>query len=142
MNLFVRAYLNFLEKYLNKGAYLMFMNKKGVQLSIQTMILIVLGLIVLVLLIWIIRGQISKGGSQYFNISETAAGEAKMDKCKSGFFTRRQCAGSCGSIVDDYFWHNIGKLDCKTGTCCERGDIKPPELRPKTDEKKETDKKS
>lgn len=118
------------------------MKKKGVQLSIQTMILIVLGLIVLVLLIWIIRGQISKGGSQYWNISETAMEEAKSNKCKSGFFTHRQCAASCGSIVDDYFWHNIGKMGCPSGICCERGDLKPPELRPKTESKPEAAKQS
>lgn len=110
------------------------MKKKGVELSIQTMILIALGVIVLVLLIWIIRGQISKGASQYWNISETATGEAKADKCKAGFFTHRDC-GDCGTMESssDYYWHNIGKMDCKTGTCCERGDLKPKELRPKAE---------
>ena len=105
-----------------------FMDKKAVQLSIQTMIIVILGLIVLVVLIFIFRGQISKGASQYFTIGESAAKEASTTECGSGLFVERKCAPNCAALNTGFYWKAVGIRGCdKKGTgqiCCERGEAK------------------
>jgi hypothetical protein len=104
------------------------MKKRAVQLSTQTMILIILGLIVLVVLIFIFRGQVSKGAKQYFDIGEQAAGEADIEKCSGGLIVERKCATNCKDLEKDsvYFYYAIGKKNCDEGyVCCERGEVNP-----------------
>ncbi len=114
------------------------MDKKAVQLSIQTMILVILGLIVLVVLIFLIRGQISKGASQYFDIGESAAKEASIKECSSGLFVERKCAPSCTGLTQNskYYWKSVGIRNCKEEICCERGELKPESQWPKKEDKK------
>ena len=110
------------------------MDKKAVQLSIQTMIIVILGLIVLVVLIFLIRGQISKGAAQYFKIGESAAKEAATDICESGLFVERQCSANCADLTKNskYYWKSIGIRGCTKGEiCCERGELKPESQWPK-----------
>ncbi|MBD3303944.1 hypothetical protein GF343_02275 [Candidatus Woesearchaeota archaeon] len=116
------------------------MDKKAVQLSVQTMIIVALGLIVLVVLIFVFRGQISKGAQQYFDIGESASEEADPDKCVSGLFVERDCASSCSKLAQEgkYYWTSVGIRGCKNGEiCCERGELKPESQWPKKEEKQE-----
>ena len=124
--------MHFLENFIYVVEYFTCMKKRAVQLSTQTMILIILGLIVLVVLIFLFKGQIGKGAKQYFDIGEQAAGEADVEKCSSGLIIDRQCAKSCSDLEKDsiYFYHAIGKRDCEKTQgagyiCCERGEINP-----------------
>ncbi|MBW3001716.1 hypothetical protein KY338_00980 [Candidatus Woesearchaeota archaeon] len=119
------------------------MNKKAVELSVQTMIIVALGLIVLVVLIFVIRGQISKGASQYFDIGKSAAEEAATDQCKSGLFVERKCAQNCASLDSGFYWKAVGIRGCDESKgagyiCCERGEAKVQ----KADDKKADDKKT
>lgn len=112
-----------------------FMNKKAVELSVQTMIIVVLGLIVLVVLIFLLRGQISKGASQYFKIGESAAKEASTTECESGLFVERKCApNNCVGLDSGFNWKAVGIRGCdKKGSgqvCCERGEAKPQKQEP------------
>ena len=93
------------------------MDKKGVELSIQAIIVLVLGLIVLVILIIVIRGQIGKGTLKYTNITAEAEKEFKGDRC-TGFLLPRICADSCpkGYEID----LGTGFKDCKLKHCCEK----------------------
>lgn len=119
------------------------MNKKAVQLSVQTMIIVALGLIVLVVLIFVFRGQISKGAQQYFDIGKSAAKEAATDKCVSGLFVERECADSCSRLTQEgkYYWTSVGIRGCEKGEiCCERGELKPESQWPKKEEKKKDEK--
>jgi hypothetical protein len=117
---------------------MIFMDKKAVELSVQTMIIIALGLIVLVVLIFVFRGQISKGAQQYFDIGKSAAEEADPNKCESGLFVERKCAGSCSALDGKYYWTSVGIRGCEGGKiCCERGELKPESQWPKTEEKKD-----
>jgi len=116
------------------------MNKKAVQLSVQTMIIVALGLIVLVVLIFVFRGQISKGAQQYFDIGKSAAEEADPNKCESGLFVERECADSCAGLTQNskYYWKSVGIRGCEKGKiCCERGELKPESQWPKKEEKKD-----
>ncbi|MBW2973347.1 hypothetical protein KY346_03060 [Candidatus Woesearchaeota archaeon] len=105
------------------------MKKRAVQLSVQTMIIVALGLIVLLVLIFLIRGQIQKGAGQYFDIGTKIGKEAELEKCQGGFFTTKQCATNCikdPKLDENYYWEDIGPKDCKAPTpvCCQRGDKK------------------
>ncbi|VVB81066.1 Uncharacterised protein [uncultured archaeon] len=69
------------------------MNKKGAEFAINTVIMIVLGLIVLVILILVVRQQVTKGASQYTQIGEQAT-----------------ATGGCASFLEG--------RSCVKGTAC------------------------
>lgn len=51
-------------------------DKKGAEIAISTIVMIVLGLAVLVILILVVRQQVTKGAGQYGEISESIGGGA------------------------------------------------------------------
>lgn len=91
--------------------------KKGQGLPINTMILIILGLIVLGALIWVFQTQIRKGIAGYEQVGEQ--GKITADKC-ANLILQRSCADSC---PDNYKavptppsgWKDTGGCT----TCCE-----------------------
>ena len=94
------------------------MDKKGGEMSIQAIIMIVLGLVVLVILIIVFRGQIGKGTLKYQNLSEEAFQEAKGKVCE-GFLLGRECMPTSCSTG---YRKALGKgwTDCNQGeVCCE-----------------------
>ena len=108
------------------------MQKRAVELSIQTIVVAVIALIVMILIILIIRGQLGKTVSQYFGISEQAAAEANTTlKCESMFNPNRKCMTNCAPVdvpggkgQKVYYIERTGTgtwSDCKPSEkCCER----------------------
>jgi len=95
--------------------------KKAQGLSLQVIIIAALSLVVLVILIIIFRQQIGTGAKRYTDIGQSAEDEVKGEKCIS-FITARQCSTDAPS--EDFGWIDVGKKDCKTGSCWERGEKK------------------
>ena len=97
------------------------MDKRGTQLTIETIIIAILAIVVLIILIMVLRTAIGKSVAQYLGFGEQAAQEANASNVKcSSFFAQRVCAKAVPN--NDYYWNNLGKADCKDGTCYERGD--------------------
>ncbi|MEM4247462.1 MAG: hypothetical protein QXF14_04025 [Candidatus Woesearchaeota archaeon] len=96
--------------------------KRGQGLSINTIILAVLGLVVLVLLILIVRTQLQKGSQKYVNITGEAEKEARAkDVCETIFALRsRQCAEP-GKCPANYQPLSGSWQDCQApkSVCCE-----------------------
>lgn len=109
-----------------------FMSKKGIELTMQTIIVAVLMLIVLVVLIMVFRGQIGKSSQRYFAIGNQSEQELQAtDKCMT-LFGNRRCLNECpveeikvpGGESRYVVWTPVpagakGWSDCKA-TCCER----------------------
>ena len=93
--------------------------KKG-DLSIQTIIVAILGLLVLIVLAFIFRDQITKAASNYFSIGKDATDSAQGNKCVSILTAgNHKCADKC-----DGEWHELNTAtkwtDCKERKCCEK----------------------
>ena len=94
------------------------MNKKGVSLQVNMIIIIVLGLIALVIAIVFLRTQITKGAEKYEEIG------AALEKCE-GLFKNRECMASCPSPEQKVRPIGSGWADCGKGEkigkpdCCE-----------------------
>jgi hypothetical protein len=95
--------------------------KKAQGLSLQVIIIAAISLVVLIILIIIFRQQISIGSKRYLDIGQSAEDEVKGEKCTS-FITARQCSTDAPS--EDFEWVDVGKKDCKEGSCWERGEKK------------------
>jgi len=93
-------------------------NKKAAGLSINMVILIVLGLIALIIAVVFLRTQVTKGAEKYESISES------LDKCE-GFLKGRECKASCpaGKEIRPIAgaWADCGKEEGKKDKpkCCE-----------------------
>ena len=89
------------------------MNKKGAEFAVGTIVMLVLGLVVLVILILVVRQQITKGAEKYTDIRE----EATIKKeCTSP----RTCSNECRPDQHEVFsltgvWANCGPNQ----SCCE-----------------------
>ncbi len=103
------------------------MDKKAIEMTMQTIVVAAIALIVLFTVVIIFRAQISKTTQQFFGIGQQATSELNATSCAGGFFSTKKCAVDClTDIKDGYYWHSVGALDCKGGqVCCERGDPKP-----------------
>jgi hypothetical protein len=94
------------------------LNKKGVELSTNLIIIIVLGIIVLIVAVIFFRTQVTKGAEKYDTIS------SGLDKCES-FFGNRECRVSCDNFGKEVKpiggdWADCGKGNLKDKTkCCE-----------------------
>jgi len=97
---------------------IVFMNKKGIELSINSIVIIILALLVLVVLFFVIQKGISDGTNKYFNFSESAEKEITSDKTCAKMFSGRVCLPGCDSktMVD---W-GTDWTDCKGAHCCEK----------------------
>jgi len=110
------------------------MNKRAVELTMQTIIIAVLMLIVLVILIMVFRGQIGKAVQRYFAIGNESEQELRStDKCATIFGSRR-CLDSCpaptpitaGEETKYVVWAPVplpagaSKWSDCNATCCER----------------------
>jgi len=91
------------------------MNKKGAEFAVGTVVMIVLGLAVLVILILVVRQQVTKGSQGYSDISDQAT--VNPTKCTSIIMDRRCVAsGECtGRKVPP---PQGGWTDCTQGTVC------------------------
>ena len=94
---------------------------KKAQISMQMIIMAILGLIVLIILIFVFKDQIGRVSKTYFGITEQTEAEAKGEICQSMFGGKR-CMTSC----QDPYKYDLGKdfSDCKKKgmTCCATED--------------------
>ncbi len=95
--------------------------KKGQGLPVNTMILIILGLVVLVIIIILVQQQVKKGSTKYTNLSDEA--EIRSDKC-GNLFMGRACSNSCDPAKGQkQVYRPTGDWeDCKEqkkAACCE-----------------------
>lgn len=96
-------------------------NKKGAEFAIGTVVMIVLGLAVLIILILVVRQQVTKGSQGYSEIG----GQAKLDSdnCKS-IILGRSCVPSVNCDTSKgmkQVYSPLGQWkDCKApDVCCE-----------------------
>jgi ABC-type sulfate transport system permease component len=85
------------------------MNKKG--LAMQTLVVAILCLVVLVIMIYVFKTQITESMEKYTNIANQAEETASSDKC--GFLSGTRCTttpGDCETV----------QLQCpEKQTCCK-----------------------
>lgn len=99
----------------------MMKNKKGAEFAIGTVVMIVLGLAVLIILILVVRQQVTKGAQGYSDIGGQA--ELNPTKC-TNIILGRSCttAQQCASAGGRYFSSSPQGAwqDCGAGQgCCE-----------------------
>lgn len=84
-------------------------NKKG-EISLQMIILAILGLVALIILIFVFKDQIGRVSKTYFGITEQVEAESKGEVCES-LFGGKKCMAAC----DETYKHNLGTdfSDCK-----------------------------
>ncbi|MBS3135417.1 hypothetical protein J4401_00475 [Candidatus Woesearchaeota archaeon] len=97
--------------------------KKG-DLSINMIIMIVLGLIVLIILIAVFKEQITKGAEAFLGIGKDAKDGAEGKKCMT-FAATRKCVSSGNPPKCDEGWREYPPgqdkfTDCTRGICCEK----------------------
>jgi hypothetical protein len=100
------------------------MNKKAIELAMQTIVVAAIALVVLAVVIIVFGTQISKTAQQYLGISEQAAGEANVtNKCQT-MFGSRVCAKDCQTTSNKTTYVPVPGdwADCKSKSmvCCER----------------------
>jgi len=105
------------------------MNKKAIELAMQTIVVAAIALVVLAVVIIVFGTQISKTAQRYLGISEQAAGEANVtNKCAS-LFGSRTCVAECkqqpvpGNESRFIYYATVPGTwsDCKSpNVCCER----------------------
>jgi len=91
--------------------------KKGQGMSINVLVMAVLGIVVLIIIIMVVRNQITEGSARFTAIGEKAD-IGSLDKCDNIILGRscvpqNQCQGGASRIM--------GTLDCGTEICCQRG---------------------
>lgn len=96
------------------------MDKKGVELSINTMIIVILGLVVLVVLFYAIQRGITGGTNKYFNFSQEAENQLKAENTCAKMFSGRMCYQS--ACPASYVEISGDWEDCKKNSriCCEK----------------------
>jgi len=97
-------------------------NKKGAEFAIGTVVMIVLGLAVLIILILVVRQQVTKGAQGYSDIGGQA--ELNSTKC-TNIILGRSCSTSqqCATAQGRYYSSSPqGQwTDCGQGQgCCEQ----------------------
>ncbi len=96
------------------------MNTKGMELSINAIVVIILALFVLVVLFFILQRGIIGGSNKYFNFSEQAEKEIRSGDTCEKMFSGRMCYSS---PCPESYVQIAGKwTDCeKDGRiCCEK----------------------
>ena len=103
------------------------MDKKGVELSINAIVVIVLALFVLVVLFFVLQRGIIGGTQKYFNLSESAEKEIRAENVCAKIFSGRMCYPS--SCPDSYVEISGDWADCRKESnsaesgsvvCCEK----------------------
>lgn len=96
----------------------MLRNKKGVELSMNTIIIAAIALIVLIVLVLILTGQAGKLG---FGLRDCASRGGSEQAGKDLGDAINQCVDSGGVIIDNNFYYKNGdKLDKKEKSVCCR----------------------
>lgn len=93
--------------------------KKG-EISLQMIILAILGLVTLIILIFVFKDQIGNVSQKYFGIINQTEAESKGDICETMFGGRR-CQTSCDEPDSGkpYIYDlGTGYKDCKGQKCC------------------------
>ena len=95
-------------------------HSKKAEISLQMIILAILGLVTLVILIFVFKDQIGNVSQKYFGIVNQTEAESKGDICETMFGGRR-CQTSCDEPGSDkpYIYDlGTGYKDCKAGEKC------------------------
>jgi hypothetical protein len=94
-------------------------DKKGVELSLQAIVIAALAVIALVVILIIFGSQIRKAIFGYNDVTNNSIGTIKGNNCGSLFSMDRKCfASGCPTG-----WKPVpgSWSDCTTGACCETG---------------------
>lgn len=99
------------------------MNKRGIELSVNTMVIIILALIVLVSLVFVLQKGIIGGTNKYFNFSEQAEKDIRSETTCEKMFSGKMCYKSpCPEsyveIAGD--WADCKKPGSAGPICCEK----------------------
>lgn len=91
------------------------MNKKGVELTVNTIIVVALGLLVLFVLFFVLQKNILGGSQRYINLSLEAERELKSQNICEKLFSGRACMENCGMYEEiPGQW-----TDCPGQKCCK-----------------------
>lgn len=95
------------------------MNKKGVEIGVNLMVILLFSLIVVGIAIVMVRQQITKGGERVGALGEEA--ELQQNKCTS-FVLQQQCADktTCPEGFETVPPPPGGWIDDNCMTCCRR----------------------
>lgn len=97
---------------------MMMKNKKGAEFAIGTVVMIVLGLAVLIILILVVRQQVTKGAQGYTDISKQA--ELNSTRCVNPILGRScTTANECKDKGREVPAPLGGWDDCSQGVCCQ-----------------------
>ncbi len=92
--------------------------KKGVELSLQTIVVAALSVIVLIVVILVFGGQVRKAIWGYNDVSNASIQESQGKRCASIFIPDRKCVQT--GCPDGYAEVDGEWKDCQNGLCCER----------------------
>ena len=91
------------------------MNKRGI--AMQTLVIAILSLIVLIILIFVFKGQIGSLMGQYTSVANRSETTAAGDMC-GGLFTSTKCVD--GACPEGYEIDSSLKCDPDTKSCCKK----------------------
>jgi hypothetical protein len=94
------------------------MNKKGVELTVNTIIIVALGLLVLFIMFFILQKNLIQGSDKYLNFSEETERELKAKNICEKLFSGRVCMEDCTGKYTEVpgTWDDCAKDD---KICCE-----------------------
>jgi len=95
------------------------MNKKAVSLSVNTIIIIALGLLVLFVLFYVLQSNILGGSKRYMNLSLEAEKDIRAENVCEKLFSGRQCLSTEECSKRGYVDLGAGWIDCDGLHCCE-----------------------
>ncbi len=98
--------------------------RKGVELTLQTVVVAILVLLVLVVLAIVFQRLVGKTVADLFGISNDTTAEARGEKCAS-VWLGRSCVASSADCTKDGYGRPLPTPakpwpDCSSGVCCER----------------------
>lgn len=71
------------------------MNKKGVELTVNTIIIVALGLLVLFIMFFVLQKNLIGGSEKYLNFSEETERELRAKNICEKIFSGRVCMDDC-----------------------------------------------
>lgn len=98
------------------------LKKRGEGMTMNTLVIAILSLIVLVIMIFVFKGQIGKTSSSYTTIAEESEKSAKKDSCGGFLDFDRKCADDCSKIEPKGTWTSTSEGTCPDNSqfCCEK----------------------
>ncbi|MBW2969076.1 hypothetical protein KY304_01405 [Candidatus Woesearchaeota archaeon] len=100
------------------------MSKKGVSLSVNTIVVVVLALLVFVIVLYLLQSNISKSSKQYLNLTDQVEKDIQSKDVCAKMFSGRYCYSPKKSEICPEGYSVVYPLnewkDCDVGqNCCE-----------------------